>query len=80
MRRAKIYLAIVAYFNVLRRFLGKLLMRFVMRIKQKLGLNADSNNRIGKRFLPTGFELFFRGGSHLNLGLEHGFLNQFLRN
>ncbi|MEY1638990.1 hypothetical protein [Tenuifilum osseticum] len=80
MRRAKIYLAIVAYFTLVKRFLSKPLYRFVMRIKQKLGIKSVTSCSYDGRVLPAGFEFFFSGGSHLNLGLEQGFLNQYLRN
>ncbi|HOK86518.1 MAG TPA: hypothetical protein PLW22_07920 [Tenuifilum sp.] len=80
MRRAKIYLAIVAYFTLVKRFLSKPLYRFVMRIKQKLGIKSVTRCSYDGRVLPAGFEFFFNGGSHLNLGLEQGFLNQYLRN
>jgi len=80
MRRARIYLAIVAYFTLVKRFLRNPLYRFVMRIKQKLGIFSGSNSHKSTRILPAGFEFFFNGGTHLNLGLEQGFLNQYLRN
>lgn len=80
MRRARIYLAIVAYFTLVKRFLRNPLYRFVMRIKQKLGIFSVSSSPKGNKILPAGFELFYSGGNHLNLGLEQGFLNQYLRN
>jgi len=80
MRRARIYLAIVAYFTLVKRLLSKPLHGLIMRIKQKIGIFSASNSRKGNRILPVGFEFFFNGGSHLNLGLEQGFLNQYLRN
>lgn len=80
MRRARIYLAIVAYFTLVRRFLSKPLTRFVMRIKKRLGITSTTKSRKNSRVLHAGFEFFVTGGSHLNLGLEHGFLFQFLRN
>jgi len=80
MRRARIYLAIVAYFTLVKRFLSKPLHGFVKRIRQKLGIFSNSNSPKGNRILPAGFEFFYCGGSHLNLGLEQGFLNQYLRN
>lgn len=80
MRRAKIYLAIVAYFTLIKRFLSKPLYRLVKRIKQKFGIKSATRNSCNGRVLPAGFNLFFSGGSHLSLGLEQGFLNQYLRN
>jgi hypothetical protein len=80
MCRARIYLAIVAYFTLVKRFLSKPLHGFVNRIRQKLGIFSVSKTPKWSRILQTSFEFFCCGGSHLNLGLEQGFLNQYLRN
>ncbi|WP_288018380.1 hypothetical protein [Tenuifilum sp.] len=81
MRRAKIYLAIVAYFSLIRRFLTcKPVVKRIIRIKQKLGITSSSKGKKSKRILTNGFNLFFSGGAHLNVGLEQGFLFQYLRN
>ncbi len=79
MRRASFYLAIVAYFTLVRRFITKTLYRFIARIKHRLGIISTHKTK-GLRTLPVGYDLFYEGGNHLNIGMEQGFLYQFLRN
>jgi len=80
MHRARIYLAILVYFTLVKRLLSKPLSRLALRINQKLAINSASNGQKKNMLLHRGFEFFINGGMHLNLGLEQGFLNQYLRN
>jgi len=80
MRRTRNYLVILAYFILVKRLLSKLLQGLVLRINQKLAINSAAKYKNGNRVLQRGFEFFINGGTHLNLGLKQGFLNQYLRN
>ena len=79
MRRAKIFLAIIAYVTLAKRFLSKPLLHFLRRIKRKyrliISLFSSNSSKFFIQFTHTTHSLF----SSLNLGLQEGFLVRFLR-
>ncbi|MCB8964983.1 MAG: hypothetical protein H6536_08100 [Bacteroidales bacterium] len=79
MRRAKIYLAIVAFILLARRFLSASLLRFLRRIKRKYRLQVSlfsTGANCFANYTSTILVLFF---SPLSLGLQLGYLVRFLR-
>jgi len=79
MQRANVYLAITAYYFVLRRFIYKTLRSFLYRVKRFLNccFSPHAFFKFHSTILP---DLFFTLNSSLNIGLSNGYLKEFLRN
>lgn len=79
MHRAKVYLAIVAYITLVRRLFSKPLVKFLRRIRRKyrLLITLFKSNTISYS-IPTSTRIILFCNP-INIGLQSGFLVQFLR-
>lgn len=79
MRRAKLYLAIVAFVIFSRRLLHKSFRKIMLRIKRRLGIRSfDSLSFSRAELIPCSSSHLFH--LPLSLGLLNGYLYNFLRN